>query len=163
MRTAFASLALVVATSAGAAPIVHGPAAATDAVLAAEKAYSDHSAKVSVAESMRDFIDPVDGLAFAGGDPARGSAAAYAAFGGPQAPATLHLTWVPAEVFAAASGDMAASWGRFTMSDAAGRMPNLTGRYVTVWRKGSDGAWKAIMDIGNPDPPPPGPPPPPPR
>ncbi len=160
MKAIGVALALSAATTTLAAPVVHGPPAATAAVLAAEQAYSDRFARVTVAEGMRDFVDPNDGLAFAGGDPARGSAAAFAAFGGDAAPKTLHLTWVPAEVFAAASGDMAASWGRFTMTDAAGKLPPFTGHYVTVWRKAADGQWKALMDIGSPDAPP-GPPPPP--
>ena len=154
MNRSLALLAALAATSAAAAPIVHGPPAVTAAVLAAEARYSDSFSRVTVAQGMRDFVDPVDGLAFAGGDPVRGSAAAYAAFGGDAAPANLRLSWVPAEVFASAGGDMAASWGRFTMRDTTGKQPPFTGHYVTVWRKAADGAWKAIMDIGEPDAPP---------
>ena len=51
---------------------------------------------------------------------------------------------------------MAATWGRFTMTDAAGKMQPYTGHYVTVWRKAGDGTWKAVMDMGSPDAPPPG-------
>ncbi len=156
-RTILLSAGLL-ASAATAAPIVHGPAAATDAVLAAEKQYSDRFATETVAQGMREMIDPVDGLAFAGGDPVRGNAAAYAAFGGDASPANIRLSWVPAEVFAASSGDMAASWGRFTMTDATAKQPPFSGHYVTVWRKTASGAWKAIMDIGEPDAPP-GPPP----
>jgi ketosteroid isomerase-like protein len=160
MTRALILLAALATTAASAAPILHGPPAVTAAVLAAEKHYSDNFSRVTVAQGMRDFVDPVDGLAFAGGDPVRGSAAAYAAFGGDQAPANLRLTWVPAEVFAASAGDMAASWGRFTMTDTSGRQPPFTGHYVTVWRKAADGQWKALMDIGEPDAPPEPPPPP---
>ena len=154
MKSALALLAALTASAAVAAPIVHGPPDAVAAVLAAEKHYSDNFSHVTVAQGMRDFVDPVDGLAFAGGDPVRGSAAAYAAFGGDAAPANLRLTWVPAEVFAASSGDMAASWGRFTMTDTTAKQPPFTGHYVTVWRKAADGGWKALMDIGEPDAPP---------
>jgi ketosteroid isomerase-like protein len=162
MRTRLLVIAASVslAAPAVAAPIAHGPKATTDAVLAAEKQYSDRFAAGTVAQGMREMIDPVDGLAFAGGDPVRGSAATYAAFGGDAAPTTIKLSWVPAEVFAASSGDMAASWGRFTMTDTTAKQPPFTGRYVTVWRKTASGAWKAIMDIGEPDAPPPPPPPP---
>ncbi len=153
MKTVLILTALV-ATAATAAPIVHGPPAAVAAVLAAEKQYSDNFSRVTVAQGMRDYIDPVDGLAFAGGDPVRGSDAAYAAFGGPNAPANLRLSWVPAEVFASTGGDMAATWGRFTMTDTTGKNPPFHGHYVTVWRKTAAGAWKAIMDIGEPDAPP---------
>ena len=151
-KYSFAVAAIIAAVAPGIAiaQIVHGPKAATDAIVAAETAHSARFGVVGVAKGMREFIDPVDGLAFTGGgDPARGPAV-YGAFGG-DAPSTLKLSWVPAEVFASAGGDMAASWGRFTMIDTAGRMKPLTGRYVTVWRKAADGSWKAIMDIGNPD------------
>ena len=155
---AAATLAAAVATGAIAAPIEHGPHAVVAAVLAAEQANSANFSHVTIAQGMRDFVDPVDGLAFAGGDPVRGSAAAYAAFGGDAAPANLRLSWVPAEVFASTGGDMAATWGRFTMTDMSGKQPPLTGHYVTVWRKSAAGAWKAIMDIGEPDAPPEPPP-----
>lgn len=130
----------------------HGPASAVDAVIAAEAAYSVRFGAIGIAKGMREFIDPVDGLAFVGGgDPARGALAAFEAFGG-DAPSPLKLSWVPAEVFAAQSGDMAASWGRFTLVGSDPKAKPATGRYVTVWRKAADGGWKAIMDIGNPDP-----------
>lgn len=158
MNRALLLLAALTATPAVAAPIVHGPPAVVAAVLAAEQHYSDSFSRVTVAQGMRDFVDPVDGLAFAGGDPVRGSAAAYAAFGGDAAPAALRLSWVPAEVFASTGGDMAASWGRFTMTDTTARQPPFTGHYVTVWRKTAAGEWKALMDIGEPDAPPEPPP-----
>jgi ketosteroid isomerase-like protein len=131
--------------------IAHGPKAAVDAVVKAEHYYSDRVGAVGVAKGMSEFIDPADGLAFTGaGDPARGSKAVFAAYGG-DAPSPLKLSWVPAEVFAADGGDMAASWGRFTLVSTDPKVKTLTGRYVTVWRKGADGQWKAVMDIGNPD------------
>ena len=147
------ALTLLTATPLAAAPIVHGPKATVDAVLAAEKTYSDSFANTTIARGMRDFIAD-DGLVFSGGDPARGPAAAFAAFGG-DAPSSARLSWVPAEVFAAASGDMAASWGRFAIVDSAGKAPSFSGHYVTVWHKNASGTWKAIMDVGTPDAPPP--------
>ncbi len=149
-------LALVASAAAPtlAAPIVHGPSAVVAEVLAAEKTNADRFARGTVAQGMRDFVDPTDGLAFAGGDPVRGSAAAYAAFGGDAAPANLRLSWSPAEVFASSGGDMAATWGHFTMTDTSGRQRPFTGHYVTVWHKTTAGQWKALMDIGEPDAPP---------
>jgi ketosteroid isomerase-like protein len=98
---------------------------------------------------MREFMDPIDGLSFAGGEPARGADAIYAAHGGARPGGTL--TWTPSEVFAAEAGDMGATWGHFRFTPPAPGATPVTGRYVTVWRKSPAGAWKALVDIGNPD------------
>jgi hypothetical protein len=149
-RMIFGALALaLIAGGVRAEVILHGPQTAAEEVVAAEKFYSDRFGEVGIAKGMREFIDQKDGLAFTGaGDPARG-AAVYAAFGG-DAPSALKLSWTPAEVFVAKSGDMAASWGRFLIVGDPKLKP-VHGRYVTVWRKAGDGKWTAIMDIGNPD------------
>jgi len=143
---ALGALALT-AGSAGAQVIVHGPKTATDAIVAAEKAYSARFSEVGVARGMREFLDK-DGLAFEGGDPVRGPEAAFKSFGGDTDKAKL--SWTVAEVFASKGGDMGASWGRYVLD--TGQPKPATGRYVTVWRKTADGKWKAIMDIGTPDP-----------
>jgi ketosteroid isomerase-like protein len=153
MRTALAITAVALAFGARAAEpevILHGPSKAVDEIVAAERFYSDHVGAAGIARGMSEYIDPKDGLAVTeAGDPARGPAV-FAAFGG-TAPQKLKMSWTPVEVFAAQAGDMGASRGRFrvTSDDAAARP--VTGRYVAVWRKGVDGKWKAIMDIGNPD------------
>lgn len=153
MKTIMIIGAMALACAAGAAKaevILHGPKAAVEEVVAAERFYSDRFGDVGIAKGMREFIDQKDGLAFTGaGDPARG-AAVYAAFGG-DAPSTLKLSWTPAEIFVSKDGDMAASWGRFLIVGGPPKSKPVSGRYVTVWRKGADGQWKAIMDIGNPE------------
>lgn len=147
-----ATLALVIAGSvhAQAAVIAHGPQATIDAIMTAERTYSARMGEVGIAKGMREMLDQKDGLAFTGaGDPSSGPAI-YAAYGG-DAPSSLKLSWIPVEVFASAGGDMAASWGRFTIVTADSKVKPVTGRYVTVWRRGADGKWRAIMNIGNPD------------
>ena len=44
------------------------------------------------------------------------------------------------------------TWGRWTYTPREAGAKVSTGRYVTVWRKNAKGAWKAIIDMGNPDP-----------
>jgi hypothetical protein len=127
--------------------IVHGPMAVAKSIITAELAFNARSEAVGPALAMREFMDPVDGLSFTGGEPARGAAAIFQAHGGDRKAGAL--SWVPAEVFASAGGDMGATWGHFTFTPPAGGHV-VTGKYVTVWRK-RDGAWKGVLDIGNPD------------
>ena len=129
------------------AVIVHGPAAAAHEIIDTELAFERRSEQAGPAAAMRDFMDPADGLSFAGGEPARGAAAIFQAHGGGKPAGTL--TWSPAEVFAAAAGDMGATWGHFRFTPP-GKNPPITGRYVTVWRK-QHGQWRGIIDIGTPD------------
>ncbi len=64
------------------------------------------------------------------------------------------LTWKPQEAFLAASGDLGYTFGTWeaTGADAEGKPAVHTGKYLTVWRRQPDGAWKVAADIGNADP-----------
>jgi ketosteroid isomerase-like protein len=66
------------------------------------------------------------------------------------------LTWAPIKAEIAASGDLGYTYGRYESKgkSADGKPVVRTGHYVSIWRKGPDGAWKVILDIGSPDPPP---------
>ncbi len=61
------------------------------------------------------------------------------------------VTWSPE--FADASGDLGYSIGTYQFS---GKGPNgpwiAKGRYQTTWRRGRDGQWRAVADIGSPAP-----------
>ncbi len=63
------------------------------------------------------------------------------------------LTWEPTNAEVAESGDLGYTFGRYhtTGRDATGNAVQVTGSYVTVWRKQADGSWKVALDIGNPD------------
>ena len=128
---------------------MHGPAEAARAILAAEAAFNARSQQAGPAIAMREYLDPVDGLSFTGDEPARGAAAIYAAHGGDHPVGTL--SWVPAEVFASQGGDMGAVWGHYRLTPPGRLTSVITGKYVTVWRRNPDGAWKGIIDIGVPD------------
>ncbi len=143
-----AALGTAVATQAAPAIASHGPKAAADSILKAESAFEAESERLGSAAAFRDFMDSADGREFAGGgDPLSGPAIVAAHKDDPG-----KLSWTPSEVFAAKGGDMGVTWGRWAYAlPKAGAKP-ITGRYVTVWRKDAAGAWKAIIDIGNPDP-----------
>jgi ketosteroid isomerase-like protein len=132
--------------AAPAEPVLHGPPAAAAALLAAERAFAARSASAGAEAAFRDYLDPADSRAFTGGDALRGldAIARSHADGG-------RLLWAPAEVFASKGGDMGAVWGVWTYTLPAPAKGQVTGRYVTVWRKDAAGAWKALIDIGAPD------------
>lgn len=58
-------------------------------------------------------------------------------------------------IIVAASGDLASSRGHYTMTytDPVTKQPKTEkGSYLTVYRKGEDGSWKAVEDFTTPGP-----------
>jgi len=89
---------------------------------------------------------------------ASGKAAANAALKPFMADPNLALTFTATQVEVSKGGDLAYSRGTYSMTttDEKTKKPvTEKGKYVTVYRKGADGTWKAIQDINNADPPPP--------
>ena len=68
------------------------------------------------------------------------------------------ISWQPARVQIAKSGELGYTSGAFQMSfsDPSGKTISDVGKYVTVWKKQSDGSWKVLLDIFNSDLPLPG-------
>jgi ketosteroid isomerase-like protein len=69
-------------------------------------------------------------------------------------PADLTIDWVPQEAVVATSGELGYTWGRFVASyhDSKGNVVTDHGKYLDVWRRGGDGVWRWIADIGTGDP-----------
>jgi ketosteroid isomerase-like protein len=65
-------------------------------------------------------------------------------------PAVYQLTWTPTEAEMGPSGDMGYTWGHYEghSKDANGNPVTTSGRYMTIWRKESNGAWKVVLDAG---------------
>jgi len=65
------------------------------------------------------------------------------------------LKWQPVKVDVAESGDIgytAGNWQIPVLDKRTNTRVLITGKYLTVWRKQKDGAWKAVADLGNQDP-----------
>jgi hypothetical protein len=136
---------------------VAGPASAADpaadtaaAVRAADAAFARDAALHGTAQAFRDFMDPTDGLSYGGPKPLRGAAAIYKAMGG-DAPAKYRLEWVSTNAWGSRGGDMGVTVGDWRRTKIGEAKPAETGRYVTVWRLDSHGAWKGLIDIGEID------------
>lgn len=67
----------------------------------------------------------------------------------------FRISWQPEHAVVSAAGDLGYSVGtnRIVVPDSSGKPMTIDGRYVTVWRKGSDGRWRCVEDIYNAGPP----------
>jgi uncharacterized protein (TIGR02246 family) len=63
------------------------------------------------------------------------------------------IKWQPTKVEVARSGDMAYSQGTYqlTLNGPKGSPITDRGKYLTVWKKQSDGNWKSIVDTFSSD------------
>jgi ketosteroid isomerase-like protein len=68
----------------------------------------------------------------------------------------LSIRWKPLTGSISVGGDLGYTIGSYeiTRSDDQGRRVTSTGKYVTIWRRQADGAWKVAFDSGVPDSPP---------
>jgi ketosteroid isomerase-like protein len=136
-------------------PVLAGP---KETLIAADRAFSAQSAaQGSNAAFLAVMAD--DGRIFGTGNetPIYGKAEAMHRFADPKAsngdPRLNVLSWTPDFAEASKDGTLGTTDGhwRFAGHDAKGAAFQLTGRYVTVWRK--EGAvWKVISDMGTNDP-----------
>ena len=72
------------------------------------------------------------------------------------APAAAVLTWKPVEADVADSGELGYTWGTYEFRGPPGpdgKSRVGTGHYVTIWKRQADGAWRFVLDTGNPHPP----------
>ncbi|HST51518.1 MAG TPA: DUF4440 domain-containing protein [Pyrinomonadaceae bacterium] len=69
----------------------------------------------------------------------------------------LKISWHPDKAQVAKSGELGYTSGvyQMTFNDPSGKPVSDTGKYVTIWKKQSDGSWKVLFDIFNSDLPPP--------
>ncbi|MCP4583898.1 MAG: nuclear transport factor 2 family protein [candidate division Zixibacteria bacterium] len=61
------------------------------------------------------------------------------------------LAWEPAAVEVAKSGDLAYTWGMYSLTyqDSTGEEKVSPGKYLNIWKKQADGTWKVAIDMGN--------------
>lgn len=81
----------------------------------------------------------------------QGKAAIRSMVAGSLAIPGFHIAWTPETAVVSASGDLGYTSGvnEVTAPDNTGHLTKTVGRYITVWRKGSDGRWRCIEDISN--------------
>lgn len=125
--------------------------AAEDAVRAASTAWSKAAASMDVATVGSYYADdaavlPPNAALVTGKDAAQKAWAAMLVPGN-------SVAWTPVKVAVASSGDMGYDRGTYkaTMTGPDGKVMSDTGKYLCVWKKQTDGSWKAIEDTWNSD------------
>lgn len=73
-------------------------------------------------------------------------------------PKRYQLTWTPEGAQMGPSGDTGFTWGHYESKsvDANGEPVTTSGRYITFWKKLSNGEWKVALDASANDAPPQG-------
>ena len=79
----------------------------------------------------------------------RGAIAANASWD----PKDYSLIWTPQGAQMSASNDMGFTWGHYkgASKDVQGNPIVTSGRYITIWKKQADGAWKVAMEASSDD------------
>jgi len=140
----------------------NAPAPANKAAI--EKSVREVEANIAKAIASKDAAGfasnyATDAVLMTPGAPAmNGHDAISAGMGGMLADPNLKIEFSADRVEIADSGELAATRGNYTLTatDPATKKPiNDKGAYVTVFRKQTDGAWKAVLDINSSEVPPP--------
>jgi ketosteroid isomerase-like protein len=147
MRVVIISLALAVLAigKAQASP-------ASDSLLNADRALAAASSAHGFVSAYSEAMAPDARKLDAGEQPAIGREAITALMA--RYPNDLTIEWTPEEAVVARSGELGFTWGRYIarFHNAAGAVVTEHGKYLDVWRRGSDGRWRWIADIGNGNP-----------
>ena len=119
------------------------------ALLDADKAFDRATAERGLDGWMSFFADDArihgrDGLL-------EGTAALRKHYSGMFAQKNFSIRWKPLYAEASQDGTLGYTLGvaEISSDDASGARSKRAGRYLTVWRKGPDGSWKAVTDLGN--------------
>ena len=122
--------------------------AALRSLVEAEREFSRTSAARGMRAAFLSFLAD-DGIIFPQGVPANGKEVWRAR----ENTAGL-LTWRPVFAEVSAAGDLGYTTGPYEFRNTVGEAPAGYGYYMSVWRKGADGAWKVVLDLGTRNPPP---------
>jgi len=123
-------------------------------LLEVDREFNDATAAEGLDGWVRFFAE--DGTMFPqGSPPVRGHEAIRALMSPAFDLEGFSLTWEPVEAEVSEDGSLGYTHGTFEMfvPGEDGEVTSTTGKYLTVWRKQSDGSWKVAADIGNNDPP----------
>lgn len=123
----------------------------TAALLETDARFAATSLEVGMGEAFFRFMAPDGMLLRPGEGPVRGLQTIKDRMTGRT---DILLSWSPQRAEVSASRDLGYTWGVYTVERTTPQGPARigSGKYLNVWRKQPDGAWKVLIDIGNEDP-----------
>lgn len=122
-------------------------------LLQTDREFSAYSTLHGAAEAFKEYLVE-DALQLPAGEaPIHGRENIYQAMS--KTSGSYTLSWEPQDGAVAASGDMAYTWGIYTVKVPGedGSETQSQGKYLNVWRKTIDGQWRVLIDMGNQNPP----------
>jgi len=129
-----------------AAPAVN-VAAEAEKLLAVDRAFAELSERSNPKQAFAAYMAPNGMLLPRSTEGAiEGYDKVIASFGASEDPG-YRLLWQPQFAEVAAAGDMGWTWGQYQVF-ADGRQMS-SGKYLNVWSRQADGAWKVRVDLGN--------------
>lgn len=126
----------------------YNPADAAREIFEADRAFARMSAERGPAAAFAQFTTAVSVQLPAAGPPVVGNQAIADFMAGPP---NSTLTWRPERSEASVAGDVGWSWGSYEARTPTptGAVSITAGRYLSVWRRHANGAWRVVLDIGN--------------
>jgi len=126
---------------------------ARGALQTAGVSFSKLAMKSGAAEAFYQFLAPGGMVLLPDAAPLEGREVVRIHFAA--SPQTI-LDWQPGGAEISEAGDLGYTWGTFEMRGqvADGKIQNTYGKYVSVWKKQSDGTWRIALHSNNSSPPP---------
>ena len=121
-------------------------------LMEADRLFAEETARTGVEGWVAAFAE--DGMMLISGGEVRGREA----IGEIMAPGFenpgFSLTWEPQFADVGSGGDLGYTVGRYVRQLVSAEGDTLTseGAYTTVWKRGEDGVWRVVLDLGVPDP-----------
>jgi ketosteroid isomerase-like protein len=118
-------------------------------LMEADRAFSRATAERGLDGWMSWFAE--DAQVNAAGGAVRGREALRAHYAKMFSQPGFSIRWAPYFAEASADGTLGYTLGTATIASRAadGTLKEQQGRYLTVWRRGRDGRWSVVTDLGN--------------
>ena len=128
------------------------PAREAVALLQTDVRFAEEAKTRGIGEAFARYAAAEAMLMPAGGDPVTGADSIRRHFA--DLPAGATLAWKPFHAEVSRSGDLGYTLGKYEYRAPGpdGKTGVHYGKYCSVWKRQSDGAWKWVIDIGNPSP-----------
>lgn len=111
-------------------------------LIKAEKSFAKHSVEQDTRSAFLANLAS-DGIVFQAGKPVNGIE-----YWNSQATPRYYLSWYPVFADISQSNDLGYTTGPFEFKNDRNDTTAAFGYYSTIWRKGEDGVWRVLVDLG---------------